>query len=524
MEETGDFMIISTSNGTVLNNLNLESNSTTSDISTVLLKQAGNVNFDMSKLLVGDVFLGLITDVRKDEVTIQIHGQNLNARLEESIQLNIGQNISFQVQNNDGKQISIKPMASVNNGNEVFVKVLSQAGVPITERNIAMVKTMMNEQMAVDKKSIMEMIKQISKFPNHEPASIIQMFKLAIPITEENMSQFENYKNFEHQIDKTMNQVVDEFIPLLGEAWKEGSRQPDEILKMQTDIIEVFQKQEGNTGEFQLLKELFTSKEIKNFTEQLKGLGIFSEVLEEVQSGNISTKETLDLIKQISVKFESYKFTEGALEKLFSGKEFKVLLKNHIENNWFIQPEELLKHKKIEDMYKQLYQQIDKMEEVVNNIGKGEAVLSKNLTSIKLNLDFMNQVNQFMNYVQIPLKMLNQKAHSDLYVFTNKKNLSQKEGKISALLHLDMDALGPLDIYIQLEDKKVDTQFFVEDKLTFEFIIKNSSLLTQRLKEKGYQCKLEIKERKKQIDFVEDFLKHEQPRNKIQRYSFDVRT
>ncbi|WP_162300622.1 flagellar hook-length control protein FliK [Anaerosacchariphilus polymeriproducens] len=516
-------MIISTSNGIVLSNTNLEQNTTTSDITSLLLKQVSSVNFDVSKLLVGDVFQGLITDVRKNEVTIQINGQNLNAHLEESINLNIGQNISFKVQNNDGKQISIKPMPSINNGNEVFAKVLSQAGVPITERNIEMVKTMMSEQMAVDKKSIMEMVKQISKYPDQEPATIIQMSKLTIPITQENICQFENYKNFEHKIDQTMNQVVDEFIPVLSEAWKDGSRQPDELLRMQFEIIEVFQEQEGNKGETQLLKEIFTAKEIKSFTEQLRGLGFLPEVLEEVKSGNISSNDTLDLIKQTLGKLETYNFPEGALKKLFSGKEFKVLLKNHIENNWFIRPEELLKEKKIEDMYKQLYRQIDKMEEIVDNLTKGEQSLSKNLTSIKTNMDFMNQVNQFMNYVQIPLKMLNQKAHSDLYVFTNKKKLSQKEGKLSALLHLDMEAMGPLDIYIQLENNKVDTQFFVEDTISFDLIIKNTYLLTSRLEAKGYECTVEMKERKKTVDFVEDFLKHEQQGNKIQRYSFDVR-
>lgn len=547
-------MIISTPNGTILSNTNLgeqnnAANSTgnttanTTDITALLLKQSSNVSFDVSKLLVGNVFQGLITDVRNNQVTIQINGQNLLARLEESINLNIGQNLSFKIQSNDGTQVSIKPMVMGNTENEVFVKVLNQANIPLTERNFQMVKAMMDEQLPVDKKSVQEMVRQLTQFPNENPSTMVQMSKLAIPITQENIIQFENYTNMEHQIDKTMNQVVDEFLPVLSDSWKDATLSPQGLLKLQTEFLEVFQNIHGDEtksiesqklmeqgqnqqslqGTYSMLSEAFSSTELETLTNHFAAIGMAPEELERVKNGTVSTQELVKLLKQTFEGMIQTGLPKEELEKLFASKEYQSLLKNAIENNWFIKPEELMQDKKVEDMYKQLYRQIDKMGDIVNKLVREESSLTRNLTSVKSNLEFMNQVNQVMNYVQIPLKMMNQKAHSDLYVFTNKKSLAQNEGKLSALLHLDMDALGPLDIYVQMENTKVDTQFHVEDSVSFDLIMEHAHLLTDRLEAKGYQCTVEMKERQKKIDFVEDFLKSEQPGTKMQRYSFDVR-
>ena len=63
--------------------------------------------------------------------------------------------------------------------------------------------------------------------------------------------------------------------------------------------------------------------------------------------------------------------------------------------------------------------------------------------------DFLQQINQTYVYIQLPLH-LRQGEHKtgELFVYTNKKNLARKDGQVSALLHLDMEHLGPLDVWL----------------------------------------------------------------------------
>ena len=47
------------------------------------------------------------------------------------------------------------------------------------------------------------------------------------------------------------------------------------------------------------------------------------------------------------------------------------------------------------------------------------------------------------------------KDDGELYVYTNKKNLADNDGNVSAFLHLDMDHLGPVDVYVAMQQQKV---------------------------------------------------------------------
>ncbi|OYP40489.1 hypothetical protein CG709_05145, partial [Lachnotalea glycerini] len=83
-------------------------------------------------------------------------------------------------------------------------------------------------------------------------------------------------------------------------------------------------------------------------------------------------------------------------------------------------------------------------------MGKENSSAFKDVSNIRSNLSFMEQINQNFTYLQIPIQFSNEEAHSDLYVYTNKKNLEKQDGNLSVLLHLDMEVLGTTDIYINM--------------------------------------------------------------------------
>ena len=82
----------------------------------------------------------------------------------------------------------------------------------------------------------------------------------------------------------------------------------------------------------------------------------------------------------------------------------------------------------------------------------------------------------------------------ELYVFTNKKNLAGKTDNISAMLHLDMDNLKSMDIYVNLSGgNNVSTNFVLETEELLDFVYQHIDRLNARLEKLGYNTHFEMK-------------------------------
>lgn len=210
--------------------------------------------------------------------------------------------------------------------------------------------------------------------------------------------------------------------------------------------------------------------------------------------------------------------------KLFSGDAFSAMVKDSLEQQWLIKPKDIENGQKVDRIYEQVKDQIDKIEHVMKENGAGSSSVTNTANNIRSNVEFMNQINQTYTYVQIPLKMTGQNASGELYVYTNKKNLKDDNEELSAFLHLDMEHLGSTDVSVKLRRKDVTTNFYFENEKTYDLIEKFLPQLEERLKNKGYNCKIYITNEDKHVNFVDDFLKRDQPSaGKLHRYSFDMR-
>ncbi len=148
-----------------------------------------------------------------------------------------------------------------------------------------------------------------------------------------------------------------------------------------------------------------------------------------------------------------------ALFKLFSGKEYQTILKKAVENQWYLEPQETGSKETVEKLYNRLQTQMNRLDEFIKQAGSGTEGLQKAVADVRGNIEFMNQINQIYNFVQLPLKMNGQNVNSELYVYTNKKNPRDMDGELSAFLHLDMDHLGSTDISVKMKGTAVKTNF-----------------------------------------------------------------
>jgi flagellar hook-length control protein FliK len=205
------------------------------------------------------------------------------------------------------------------------------------------------------------------------------------------------------------------------------------------------------------------------------------------------------------------------------------LLTDQLKGQWTISPEDVEDREKVSELYRRLDRQMDALSRVLEESGQTSGAAYKAVSSVSQNIDFLQQLNQMFTYVQLTLRLQQGQANGDLYVYTNKRSLASGDGKISAFLHLDMEHLGPVDVYVALQDNKVSTKFSVRDDDMLDFLEEHMDILTKRLKKRGYDCEFSLKVRDEEKEAEEKDgglwpVLQQETGIPLSRYSFDVRT
>ena len=579
------------------------------------LKSASNLQKVVStleELSAGSVFEGTVSSVRNGKVTLALSdGQMITARLAAKVALSEGTPMFFQVKNNDGMTMEIKPYTGAGSGgNPILMNALTEAGIMVNERNLTMVDFMMKEQMPIDKQSIANMARTANMNPQVSIATVVSMTKLGIPVSDELAAQFENYQTDHRAIMQEMGQAIEQ----LTEAAGAPGQTPEQAATLNKNLLDILLPQtegeiaanqqaaaeeniadrqqtgaaevetaanqkltgtgvaEGEgTGKLQqtgeasanmgseLLTDALSEEQLSALDKTLRNIPVFvenetlypeaeqdeifvdtledesvaSELMAEdgteelaeektTLNKNLTVKEFMQTVASAISKQEEMSFS--GIQKLFGSKEYKTLLKDMIEQQWTIKPEELKEKNKVNELYERLDHQMKQMEQALEEAGVTKSAFKDTASAVRSNIEFMNQLNQVYTYVQVPLKMSGQNVNSELYVYTNKKNLKNPDAEVSAFLHLDLEHLGTTDVSVKMLHKNVKTNFYLADDASYALVEKYVPVLEAKLKEKGYQCTVTLSKEEKKMDFNEDFLRRDMPQQgMLHRYSFDVR-
>jgi hypothetical protein len=238
----------------------------------------------------------------------------------------------------------------------------------------------------------------------------------------------------------------------------------------------------------------------------------------------LPTASATALLGAIKNQLQTGSMDKDSLLALVSGKEFQTLLKDAMEQQWMLKPEEITQKDRINRLYEKVEDQLTRLEDVIKATGQQNENVSNLASNIRSNVEFMDQINQAYTYVQIPLQMSGQNASGELYVYTNKKNLAEGKDELSAFLHLDMEHLGSTDVSVKLHGKNVSTNFYFDNDEAFALVQAHAPVLEERLKEKGYNSTIKVVNESNRVNFVDDFLKKDQPsKGLVHRYSFDMK-
>lgn len=490
----------------------------------------------LASLLAGDTVTGVVNSMKDNQVILSLpNGENLFARLAQGAQVQLGQSMTFQVQENKGNFVALKPLFGDAQQMVLVQKALEAAGLSANESNMAIVQELLARNMSIDAAMLNEMVKNNLKFPNASLDTMANLVKLNIPVTQENIEQYEAYTHYERnmagQLDSLPSALSDTLTQLTGQdpvqagtflknvtvALYEGLPQ-----EMQAGLSETMPQDAVREGLAQKITETF------NDTPQA---GQAQALAEQITEGNATVKETLsqlaDLIagtKNTPDDTQAVGQTEKKLTQLLASKELGQLLKGQIEETLYLKPQMADSEESIKGFYKRVRSSLEAVSKETQKAAEG-STLSANLNEIKSNIDFMNDLNRNMTYFQMPVRFSEGTGNGELYVFTNKKTLHNNPENVSALLHLDMEHLGPVDVYVKLAGKNVTTNFCLEDSETLDFVYDHIDRLNARLEALGYTAHFEMKltQPQENFDFEKDFLQNQTGGAPTSQYIFDIK-
>lgn len=148
---------------------------------------------------------------------------------------------------------------------------------------------------------------------------------------------------------------------------------------------------------------------------------------------------------------------------------------------------EIISKAYLSQYYQQLHDKIIKSLEITQK-GSTENTIetTKTLSEIKENIEFMNNINKFQEFIQIPFRIGDTNNQGDLYVFSDKKGKKISKDTASVLVALDLVVLGHFEVFIQKNFKNISCQFRTMDKKVQSLVQININKLHTALKQKGY--------------------------------------
>lgn len=328
-------------------------------------------------------------------------------------------------------------------------------------------------------------------------------------VLQENQSA-QTSENIQSNTEQKVQGSVQNQIESLDSKTDSKAALQEQVDKTISQDTEQAFKQEGTGNNRTDIVSNGLLNQLKNEPLQTIPNKIISLIREGMKEGNLTLKDVKQLLLDSEI---GRQLTTEQKSEIFHSEPFRSMLKNGLQKQWTLSPQDLVQEGKVEEFYQKLARESSQlarmMNEAMQSASQGSSgTQARAMANLSENIEFMNQMNQMFTYVQLPLKFGNSQAHGDLYVYTNKKNMARKDGMLTAFLHLDMDHLGALDVSISLQTERnqVTTKFYL-DEASIVLVEGHIDELSQRLMKKGYQCKnmiLEKEEDKTVLEHMED--------------------
>ena len=534
-------------NGNTSININVHPNiHSTQPTVTVNGSEQGNTALTILRSLAdGDTFSANITDASGEQVTITLDGgQSFTASLLNSTAYNIGDRACFVIQDNKGENIVLKAVTMQATALETAMinKSLKAAGIMPTLRNREMVLELMRNGMPIGRDALLDMVKELSSHSSAEIGDIIALKRMAIEVTDDSLRSYQNYKEY--------NGAMQRDIAALGEKLFESV----DSGKALSDVVKLLAEDELLTGNGTVEDNSKESTKTGAQTQQPAGMqadekadiaqkNLMSDVKNMVagmvDNYNAATGRSLKLsyeflntdnlarfmdeFARMAEEFEKEPLLKNKLHGILKGDKASRLLNELVRDTFSMKMTDVADSESVKE---HIAKTLDKLSSISEYAASNQnAALSNVASRMSNNMEFLNSMNQFMAAVQVPIKNIGEHGEGELYVYRRNKQKCGEDDTVKAFLHLDMEHLGALDIYVTLKGSSVATNFKVEDESVLDFLEANMEQLTKKLAEDGYNVTAGISRTDDGagFDFEKEVIAPVLPVSDVRRFRFDMK-
>jgi len=493
---------------------------------------------ELRSMMPGDSFIGQL--VNKDGNSIQLllsDNTMLNTILDKDVNIAMGQQISFEVRSNQDGQLTLRPMFTNLSNSSTIMAALDAAGIGAADVTIEMVDTLMKNSMSIGKDMLNTINRELTMYSEADVKDLCMLHKMNIPVNEKSVEQMHLYRNNNQWMMESVDDAAAEGLTdLLTDTYNrndadiinltEGLKN---ILKPALDenvqnnvsnnalensdasnntaIVNTSENASVSPGNDSV--NISNNQDNININASLTGADndTPADTIEKTAENTINNinSETVNANADTDIPNSSYnqlnsinkynvfdKISQLSRDEVNS-PEVRALIKNSLtellKDNFLMNPKDVGEDKYVKKYYERTMDLAKNIESLLALHGKTDTSFGKMITNVKNNTGFMNQINELYNYVQLPLKMNDSHANGDLYVYARKKGrgFGGEDGKLTALLHLSMEHLGNMDIFLTLTDgQKLSTKFCLEKEEMIDFIESHLDMLNERLRQKGY--------------------------------------
>lgn len=534
-------------NGNTSININVHPNiHSTQPTVTVNGSEQGNTALTILRSLAdGDTFSANITDVSGEQVTITLDGgQSFTASLLNSTAYNIGDRACFVIQDNKGENIVLKAVTMQATALETAMinKSLKAAGIMPTLRNREMVLELMRNGMPIGRDALLDMVKELSSHSNAEIGGIIALKRMGIEVTDDSLKSYQNYKEYNGAMQRDIAALGEK----LFESVDSGKALSDVVKLLVGDelltgngTVEDNSKESTKTGA-QTQQPVGTQADEKADIAQKNLMSdVKNMVAGMVNNYNAATGRSLKLsyeflntdnlarfmneFARMAEEFEMEPLLKNKLHGVLKGDKASRLLNELVRDTFSMKMTDVADSGSVKE---HIAKTLDKLSSVSEYAASNQSAELSNVASrMSNNMEFLNSMNQFMAAVQVPIKNIGEHGEGELYVYRRNKQKCGEDDTVKAFLHLDMEHLGALDIYVTLKGSSVATNFKVEDESVLDFLETNMEQLTKKLAEDGYNVTASISKTDDSagFDFEKEVIAPVLPVSDVRRFRFDMK-
>ena len=266
-----------------------------------------------------------------------------------------------------------------------------------------------------------------------------------------------------------------------------------------------------------------SGKELAKVADSMRQAGVAdTEIVAAFQKADSDQ----NLLQNVLQAVQNSQTTDQAIRQFLRQDGFQNLLSEVVKKAFSLNPKQMKDAREIDELYESILKHTKSFEETVTANGGNPKEFQQNFQNMRQNMQFMNELNQQMIYAQMPIKLSNKQANSELFVYADKRKLQQKKDGISVMLHLDMDHLGATDVKVTLTGSNVHARFYLNDQDSVDIITEHMDQLARQLADRGFSLTNEVVKRQPQesINKVVDEIIDENAERSIKRYTFDART